>query len=335
MKHILIIRFSSIGDIVLCSPVLRNLKNKFPDSKIDVLTKKEFAFVWEGNPHIENILIWGVPQDSKTWKQTSYDVIFDLHNNLRSLQVKMLRWDCPSITLDKQNFRKLLLVATKKTLLKITPIVDRYSNMLRILGIEDDRQGLDFFGLQEFEADKILPSGFNQLPKSYYALALGGSFATKQIPLKTYLKFFKETEHEVPFVLLGGGADTHLAESLEREFPDCFINLCGKLTLGQSAWVVKNAAVLISGDTGLAHIGAALGVNILWIWGSTTPQLGMMSPCKPEMGELISMEVLGLSCRPCSKLGHHKCPKKHFKCMDHNSVLWRENLEKLSASALG
>ena len=120
--------------------MLRNLKNKFPDSKIDVLTKKEFAFVWEGNPHIENILIWGVPQYSKTWKQTSYDVIFDLHNNLRSLQVKMLRWDCPSITLDKQNFRKLLLVATKKTLLKITPIVDRYSNMLRILGIEDYRQ---------------------------------------------------------------------------------------------------------------------------------------------------------------------------------------------------
>ena len=335
MKHILIIRFSSIGDIVLCSPVLRNLKNKFPNSKIDVLTKKEFSFVWEGNPYIENILIWGVPQDSKTWKQTSYDVILDLHNNLRSLQVKMFRWDCPSITLDKQNFRKLLLVATKKTLLKITPIVERYANMLRVLGIEDDRQGLDFFGIQEFEEDKILSSGFNQLPKPYYALALGGSFATKQIPLKTYIRFFKETKHDVPFVLLGGGADTQMAESLEREFPDRFINLCGKLTLGQSAWVVKNAAVLISGDTGLAHIGAALGVKILWIWGNTSPKLGMQSPIKSSTGKIISMEVEGLSCRPCSKLGFSECPQKHFKCMDHDPRVWLENLEKLSGSIYG
>ncbi len=332
MKRVLIIRFSSIGDIVLCSPVLRNLKNKFPDLKIDVLTKKEFAFVWEGNPYIENILKWGDLEDTSIWKQATYDVILDLHNNIRSLRVKMTRWDCPSIALDKQNFRKMLLVAFKKPVFKIKSIVERYADMLNMLGIEDDQLGLDFYGVQEFEENTNLSKGLANLPETYSAIALGGSFATKQIPLKTYRRFFTSAGAKGPYILLGGNGDKATADALTEEFPAKCINLTGKLTLGQSAWVVKNAQVLCSGDTGLAHIGAALGVPILWIWGNTTPEFGMLSPVKPNKGAIISMEISNLKCRPCSKLGYPECPKKHFQCMDHPPQLWLENLEKLSGS---
>ncbi len=332
MQRVLIIRFSSIGDIVLCSPVLRNLKNKFPDLKIDVLTKKDFAFVWEGNPHIHKILKWGDSEDTQVWKQAPYELILDLHNNLRSRRVKIARWDCPSLTLNKQNFRKMLFVAFKKPILKIKPIVERYADMLNLLGIEDDHLGLDFYGVQKFENDKTRSVGFDALPETYIAIALGGSFATKQIPLKTYRRFFNHAEAKGPFVLLGGSGDMSTAEALTTEFPNKCINLTGKLTLGQSAWVVQKAQVLCSGDTGLAHIGAALGVPILWIWGNTTPDFGMLSPVNPHNGAIRSMEIPDLKCRPCSKLGYPECPKKHFQCMDHDPQLWFENLEKLSRS---
>ena len=335
MKRVLVIRFSSIGDIVLCSPVLRNLKNQFPEIQIDVLTKKEFAFVWDGNPHIHRVLNWGVPEDMSVWRNAPYDAILDLHNNLRSNKVKLRRWDCLSITLDKQNIAKWLLVVFKKTIIKIKPIHVRYAKMLEVLGIKEDGLGLEYYGVQDFLEDKLTQSEFVGLPKSYFAIALGGSFVTKQIPLKTYLRFFEKVQPGEVFVLLGGNGDKKTAEALTNKFPDNCINLCGKLTLGQSAGVLNNADVLISGDTGLAHIGAALGKSILWVWGSTSPELGMLSPVKPTGGAIISMEVEGLKCRPCSKLGHADCPKGHFKCMDHNPVLWRENLEKLTASALG
>lgn len=334
MKRILIIRFSSIGDIVLCSPVLRNLKNQFPNIEIDVLTKKDFAFVWDKNPHISRILSWDIAEDMTIWKQAPYDYILDLHNNLRSQLVKIRRWDCPSITISKQNFAKFLLVAFKRPLITIKPIYSRYAQMLEILGVKDDQKGLEYFGTQELVEEKLWQAEFVGLPKSYFAVALGGSFFTKQIPVKTYINFFEKAQSGENFILLGGAGDAKTAEILKEKFPNNCINLCGKLTLGQSANIVKNATVLISGDTGLAHIGAALGKPIIWIWGSTTPNLGMLSPQKPNSGSIVSMEVKGLNCRPCSKLGHSKCPKGHFKCMDHDPIQIRENLEKLSATAL-
>ena len=335
MKRVLVIRFSSIGDIVLCSPVLRNLKKQFPDLQIDVLTKKEFAFVWDKNPYIKNVLKWGVSEDVQIWKQEPYDMILDLHNNARSLRVKLRRWDCPAISVNKQNLAKWLLVTFNKPVIKIKPIHLRYAEMLRDLGITDDEMGLEYFGCEDLTDENLMSQDFDGWPKSYFAIALGGSFLTKQIPKETYFRFFETVKKGEVFILLGGSGDIAMAKSIKTKFPKNCINLCGKLTLGQSAEIVKNAKVLISGDTGLAHIGAALGKPIIWVWGSTTPELGMLSPEKPNAGSIVSMEVEGLKCRPCSKLGYTNCPKGHFKCMDHNPIQIRENLEKLSATALG
>ena len=328
VKRVLLIRFSSIGDIVLCSPVLRNLKTQFPELHIDVLTKNSFAPVWKNNPFIDKLLIWEDPESSQTWKYESYDLIIDLHNNLRSRRVKWIRWDCPNISISKENFKKMGLVWTKNTNFSATPITSRYDNLLKSIGISTDNFGLDFYGIDS------LPENVN-LPNRFYAIALGGSYKTKQVPTEKYLEFLGTQNGDIPFVLLGGKADVSTAKQIKSKFPDMCIDLCGILSLGASANVVNRCVVLISGDTGLAHIGAALGKSVMWIWGSTSPKLGMMSPQKPNGGEMISMEVQGLNCRPCSKLGYAECPKGHFKCMDHNPRLWLENLEKLTASALG
>lgn len=328
MKRVLVIRFSSIGDIVLCSPVLRNLKTQFPNIQIDVLTKEGFASVWKNNPFIDRLLIWEDPESRRTWKNEHYDVIIDLHNNLRSKQVKWIRWDCPNISFSKENFKKMGLVWTKSNTFSATPINTRYDNLLNSIGISTDNLGLDFYGID------ALPDNIN-LPDRYYAIALGGSYKTKQVPIAKYLEFLRTQKGDIPFVLLGGKADVSSAQQIKSEFPDLCIDFCGILSLGASANIVSRCIVLISGDTGLAHIAAALGKSVLWMWGSTSPKLGMLSPQKPNGGEMISMEVQGLKCRPCSKLGYSECPKEHFKCMDHNPQLWLENLEKLTASALG
>lgn len=327
MKRVLVIRFSSIGDIVLCSPVLRNLKNKFPDLNIDVLTKDSFASIWKNNPFIDRLLVWEDPESKKTWKYENYDLIIDLHNNMRSKRVKWIRWDCPSISFKKENIKKSALVSTKNIRFSASPITKRYDKLLNSIGIPTDELGLDFYGIEALPETVILPNRF-------YAITLGASYKTKQVPIEKYVEFLSTQNGDIPFVLLGGKAEIRAAQQIKSKFPDLCIDLCGTLSLGASANVVNRSLVLISGDTGLAHIGAALGKSILWIWGSTTPQLGMMSPQKPNGGDIISMEVKGLNCRPCSKLGYTECPKGHFKCMDHNPTVWLENLEKLTASAL-
>lgn len=325
MKNILVIRFSSIGDIVLCSPVVRALKKAHPEAQIDVLTKPNFAMVWQGNPNVDRILAWGNPDDTRIWKQQRYDLIIDLHGNMRSARVKRVRWDCPNIRFDKQNWRKLLLVLTKNTRFAVSPINHRYAQLTRRLGIETDGLGLDFFNFEAVPSENLLPTAF-------HVLVLGGSYATKQIPTLKILDFFATLKPNVNFVLLGGDKEMPSADIIQKQFPKSVINLCGILRLGQSAEVIRKSRVVVTGDTGLAHIAAAMGKPILWIWGNTSPELGMQSPIKNAGSPILSMEIKGLSCRPCSKLGFHECPQKHFECMNHDPNLWRENLEKLNAS---
>ena len=97
--------------------------------------------------------------------------------------------------------------------------------------------------------------------------------------------------------------------------PSTVVNVCGRLSLHQSASLVRQSAVVLTHDTGLMHIAAALRKPIVSVWGSTVPKLGMY-PFYPDGMDLnTSIEVMGLRCRPCSKIGYERCPKGHFRCM--------------------
>jgi len=156
----------------------------------------------------------------------------------------------------------------------------------------------------------------SELPESfrngYVALVLAGTYATKRMPAEKYKNLI--TEVKVPFVLLGGKSERAIADRILGWQTGNVIDFTGKLRINQSASLVKNARLVISNDTGLMHIAAAFHKKILSVWGNTTPELGMY-PYLPDEGSEI-LEVKGLSCRPCSKLGYHECPKKHFRCMN-------------------
>jgi len=307
----LIIRFSSIGDIVLTSPVIRCLKTQFPDAEVHFLTKTRNADLLKANPHIDKIHLLGdsLSETIRELRVEKYDYIIDLHNNLRSLWVK-LRLRVKSYSFNKLNLRKFFLIRFRLNFMPRTHIVDRNLETLSHFKITNDGKGLEYFIPEEDEFPITdLPETFRN---GYVALVLAGTYATKRMPAEKYKNLI--TGIEGPFVLLGGKSERSIADYILGWQTGNVIDFTGKLRINQSASLVKYARLVIANDTGLMHIAAAYHKKILSVWGNTTPELGMY-PYLPGEGSEI-LEVKGLSCRPCSKLGYHECPKKHFRCMN-------------------
>ena len=307
----LIIRFSSIGDIVLTSPVVRCLKTQFPEAEVHFLTKKRNADLLQANPYIDQIQLLddSLSDTIQRLKLENYDYIIDLHNNFRSLNVK-LRLKAKSFSFNKLNIRKLLLTRFKLDTMPDGHIVDRNLETLLPFNIVNDGKGLEHFIPEEDEFPLVeLPESFRN---GYVALVLAGTYTTKRMPVAKYQKLVSESN--IPFVLLGGKGERASAVRILEWNTGNVIDFTGKLRINQSASLVKNAKLVIANDTGLMHIAAAFHKKILSVWGNTSPELGMYPYLPGEGSEII--EVKGLPCRPCSKLGYHECPRKHFRCMN-------------------
>jgi ADP-heptose:LPS heptosyltransferase len=308
---ILIIRFSSIGDIVLTTPVIRACKQQLKDTEIHFVTKNAFRPVLVNNPHLDKII--GFDKDVsdvyEILKKENYDHVIDLHHNLRSLRLK-LSLGKKSHSFKKLNIQKWLTVRTKnKSFMPPVHIVERYLDTVTPLGVKNDQAGLDYFLSETDHVDigVISPS----LQRGFTALVIGGSYYTKKIPHNKLLEICRLSKS--PIVFMGGKEDAELGERLVKETTNTF-NACGKFSINQSASIVKQSSLVITSDTGLMHIAAAFGKKIISVWGNTIPEFGM-SAYKPHP-ESVILEINNLSCRPCSKLGYPKCPLGHFKCMN-------------------
>ena len=307
----LIIRFSSIGDIVLTSPVIRCLKTQFPEAEVHFLTKKRNADLLQANPYIDQIQLLddSLSDTIQRLKTENYDYVIDLHNNLRSLNVKF-RLKAKSYSFNKLNIRKLLLTRFKLNTMPDGHIVDRNLETLSPFNIVNDGKGLEHFIPKEDEFPlSELPVSFRS---GYVALVLAGTYTTKRMPVYKYRKLISESN--LSFVLLGGKGERVSAASILEWNTGNVLDFTGKLRINQSASLVRNAKLVIANDTGLMHIAAAFHKKILSVWGNTSPELGMFPYLSGEGSEIL--EVKGLLCRPCSKLGYHECPKKHFRCMN-------------------
>ncbi len=316
MTKVLIVRFSSIGDIVLTTPVIRCIKAQLKDVEVHYLTKQKFVSVIEQNLYIDQIhtIKESLSEVLPKLKAENFNYIIDLHHNARTLKLK-LALGKKSFSFNKLNWEKLLMVQFKLNKLPNKHIVDRYMETVESIGVKNDQQGLDYFisDKDHVNVNDVLPLTFHN---GYNALVVGGSYYTKQIPL-IKLKQICETSSK-PLVLLGGKEDADVAEQVYQSFKDKTINLCGKLNLNQSASVIQQSSKVITSDTGLMHIAAAYKKDIISVWGNTIPEFGMGPYLPGENSQLL--EVKNLSCRPCSKLGYRACPKKHFKCMNDIDV---------------
>jgi ADP-heptose:LPS heptosyltransferase len=311
---ILVVRFSSIGDVVLTTPVVRCLKQQIPNCEIHFITKKAFKVILEHNNNISKIFTIdsSISEVLAALKREQYDYVIDLHKNLRTFQLKN-KLGRPSYSFPKLNFEKWILVNLKRNKMPKVHVVDRYFKAVEKLGVKNDNKPCDFF-IQP--SDEIqLKDHFNLTSEKYITIAIGAQFATKRMPFEKLKEIIEQLNQ--PIILIGGETDKELADEILAAFPDKSIfSACGIFSLAQSASIVKQSRVLLSNDTGMMHIASCFKIPTISVWGNTVPELGMY-PYFPENPELFSIhEINGLNCRPCSKIGFQKCPKGHFNCMN-------------------
>jgi heptosyltransferase-2 len=309
---VLIVRFSSIGDIVLTTPIVRCLKRQLKDVEIHYLTKENFKSVLDSNPYIDvlHTIKSDITEAIPALKKENFDYVIDLHRNIRTLKLK-LKLGVKSYSYNKLNWEKFLITTFKINQLPTQHIVDRYFETVEKLGVINDNLGLDYFINTKDQVNIVdtLPTNFIN---GYNALVVGGSYFTKQIPINKLNEICLKSN--LPLVLLGGKEDFNIAEMVFNAHQLKTINLCGKLNLNQSASMINQSVKVITSDTGLMHIAAAYKKDIISVWGNTIPEFGMGPYLAGEQSQIV--EVKNLSCRPCSKLGYKKCPKGHFKCMN-------------------
>lgn len=318
---VLIIRFSSIGDIVLTTPVVRCLKQQVSHVQVHYLTKAAFKTITESNPYIDKCHYLEDDWETliETLRRERYDYIIDLHHNIRTLRVKRAL-KVKAWSFDKLNIQKWLLTQLKINILPPVHIVDRYMNTVKELNVRNDGKGLDYFIPDQ---DKVplsdIPFSHSQ---GYIGIVIGAALATKKLPVHKLKELCAKIEH--PIILLGGKEDKGEGDLIAALDPIKIYNACGKFSLNESADLVRSAKYIISHDTGLMHIAAALQKPVLAVWGNTVPAFGM-APYYGTASKLHfrSFEVSPLGCRPCSKIGYDKCPKGHFKCME------KQDLEKI------
>jgi ADP-heptose:LPS heptosyltransferase len=306
---------SSIGDIVLTSPVARCLKKQVEGADLHFVTKKEYQSLVSSNPYIEKVhTLSGTLQELiDQLKQEQFDYVIDLHQNFRSNRIKS-SLGIPAFSFKKLNIEKFLLVNFKINRLPEKHIVDRYLETLSVFDVINDGAGLDFFIPENEEFN------FTELPEKYQngyvAFVIAGTWETKKLPVKKAIEICNGIKH--PVILLGGENEQEEAQQILSASKGNVFNFAGKLNLYQSASLVRDARLVLANDTGLMHIAAAFKKKILSFWGNTVPQFGMYPYQVHPASEML--EVADLKCRPCSKLGYHSCPKKHFRCMNEQDV---------------
>lgn len=324
IERILVLRLSAIGDVVLTSPLLRRLRQRFPQAQIDFVIKHEFADLVRHNPHLSDVhtinpgsTLVDLRNVGKRLRQNHYDLAIDLHRNFRT--ALLLRACKPRRVLRfaKPRWRRFLYVKLgMDTMAGVPPVAARYLQSVRSLGVTDDCRGSELFWADNHKkaAELALSAvgGNDGLP--LVGLAPGAGFATKRWPVAYFAELARLIFEEfgwMKVVVLGSREDRSFGELIRARAGANVIDLTGRCSLLASAVVVKRCRLLVANDSGLMHVAEAVRTPVIMMAGSTTRALGFF----PQSETTTIVEHPTLDCRPCSHLGYERCPRGHFRCM--------------------
>lgn len=307
LRKLLIIRLSSLGDILLTTPLLRRIKNQYPEAEIDYVVRPEFKACLEHNPNISGLLPYKNGKDeilrlAERIKNGKYELALDLQNNYRSSELTRYA-NAPVYRFSKNSIKKFLLVNFKINLLKnALPIPERYSKTLPFLKSSDE--GLEFY-LRDEDYEKI------KKETDLIALCPGARHRTKMWPKEYFIRLGKMLEQNgKKTALIGGQSDIELCEELAREIPGAE-NLCSQNDLYALAKGLMRCSAAVCNDSGMMHLACAVKTPVLAIFGSTVKEFGFT----PYQNKSLILENNSLSCRPCSHIGRAACPKGHLECL--------------------
>lgn len=282
--------------------------------QVDFLVKKNYSDVLEHNPYLNNIHLFDgqLSEWIRKLQSENYVYIIDLHNNLRS-NLLSIRLPFKTLRLKKDRVSDFLMVnfGFGKTAKK--HIVNRFVNVVKpiVNEFELDSIQTDYYYKEDFD--------ISVLPEDYIAISVATAFETKNIPLQKLVDLINEVDAN--FVLLGAPKDIDKAEYITgRTSREKVISLVGECSLNQTAHVISASRFIISGDSGLMHMAAALKKPVVAIFGSTHPLLGYTPFYGLKDIKHYLIQNNNISCRPCTRQGRNNCPKGHFKCMNDLSV---------------
>lgn len=329
----LVIRFSSIGDIVLASPLLRIIRKTYPSSQIDFVTRKEYSDLVRYNPNLNRIYEFDATKGFKelqllktTIQNEHYDLILDIHNSLRSRYIRSFSKAKDIVVINKRVWARTMLVNFKKNYYRgIVSVVDRYIEPLKKYNIMNDNEGLELFIPDKIRTD--VSSKTAELELDSFGKTIGfcpsAKHATKCWPQERFaeLGIKLAEEHDAKIILFGGPSDIEknmsiadkINSSVRKESAKDF---SGELTLLETAAAMQLCDIVVTNDTGLMHIAAAMKRKVVSIFGSTVQEFGFFTVGTKS----IVLERKGLYCRPCSHIGRKDCPEKHFRCMNEIQV---------------
>ncbi len=329
----LVIRFSSIGDVVLASPLIRALRSRFPSSQIDFMVRKEYSELIRYNPNLNHTFEFdaqGGFQELRRFKEIirheKYDLIIDIHNSLRSRYIRSFSGAKDIVVINKRIFARTILVRLKKNCYQdIVSIADRYIEPVGIYGIENDSQGLEVFIPDEI-MNKVLRK-MSSLKVRTFEKVVGfcpsAKHATKRWPEERFIEAGIQLVHELKakIILFGGKSDTVVCTAIanginknsEEEYA---VEYSDQFSLLETAAAMQFCDVIVTNDSGLMHIAAAMKKKIVAIFGPTVREFGFF----PVGTKNIVIERKGLYCRPCSHIGRSICPEGHFRCMNEIQI---------------
>jgi lipopolysaccharide heptosyltransferase II len=326
-EKVLIIRFSSIGDVILASPLVRVLRAGLPGAQIDFVVKAEYADLLLYNPHLSSVIqlrTRGKEELSllrKAIRRTRYDLLLDIHNSLRSRFLRLFSGASSVRVVRKRALSRFILVNLKRNLYRtVVPVPERYLETVKGVGITDDGQGLEVFVPPEVRSSVAAMLDRYKLERYERVIGLAptAKHFTKRWPGERFVEFGVRSAQllRAKLLIFGGREDQEycgdLAQMINAESATTAAeSLAGRLSILESAVTMEACHVIVSNDTGMMHLAAAARRKVVAVFGSTVREFGFF----PYRTEHSVVETKDLPCRPCSHVGLDRCPEGHFRCM--------------------
>jgi lipopolysaccharide heptosyltransferase II len=321
-RKLMVVRLSSMGDILLTTPFIRALRQRFPRCQLDYLTGSRYRELLQSNPHIDHLIIMDesrgkneIRSIADRIKHEGYDVYIDLHGAIRSLQIRRKSRIQPVLTFKKYRFQRAVLILLKRNIYPDDRSMALW--MLDVgesLGIQDDGDGLDLFVEPEIEHNtrKMLEIRSRDSQVNWIAMAPGARHFTKRWPVDRWVDLARRlTEtYDVKILVLGDDKDRQLGKEIITGIDGLGYNGAGLFSLSESAAALSCCQVSITNDSGLLHMAAARRIPVVAIFGPTVRAFGFYPFRVP-----YRIVERSLPCRPCSTKGSSRCPLRHFRCM--------------------
>lgn len=324
--RILVIRLSSLGDIILTTPVLDALKENYGNSEISFLTKQKYQGLFESDPRVHSVIYFepegkdkgfsGLLRLIRGLNQKKFDLIIDLHSNLRSLLIRLLVRAGKKVNYNKKIIPRLLMVHLKRWKVKSISTIDNYLKSLGEIGIRAWSRIPRLYSKKENEiwAENFFTENGLAKDEILVGIAPGAKWETKRWDLDKFSSVAKSLSQDLPakILLVGDKDDLKPIEGIENYVGKERTIQAVDLPLDRLIALVERCDLFISNDSGPLHLASSLSVPTIGIFGPTSPELGF-SPSGLE----DKVFWAGVDCSPCSLHGGKDCVKESRYCMDN------------------